>query len=119
MASASGLQQGGGLADPIGKGRAVEIDTFAPEDLRLAIKRKMIRILVDQHMREQPRPRSAFLYGVRRQRRLADGFAARAGHAWPDDPVHNKAIDAQTRHVVEERGAWVRPRPPAGDQLRK
>jgi hypothetical protein len=36
MASASRLQQGGGLADPIGKGRAVEIDTFALEDLRLA-----------------------------------------------------------------------------------
>jgi hypothetical protein len=30
------LQQGGGLADPIGKGRAVEIDTLTPEDLRLS-----------------------------------------------------------------------------------
>jgi hypothetical protein len=37
------LQQGGGLADPIGQGRAVEIDTFALEDLRLAIKRKASR----------------------------------------------------------------------------
>ena len=94
------LQQGGGLADPIGKGRAVEIDTFALEDLRLAIKRKMVRVLVDQHMCEQPRPRSPLLDRARRQRRLADRLAAATRHARADDPVHDKA----TRDVFQFLG---------------
>ena len=33
-----GFQQGGGLADPVGQGRAVEIEPFAVEDLALAIQ---------------------------------------------------------------------------------
>jgi hypothetical protein len=36
------FQQCGGLADPIGQGGAVQIQTFALEDLALPVKRQMI-----------------------------------------------------------------------------
>lgn len=44
------FQQGGGLANPVGKGRSVEVEPLAVEDLALAVKRQVISILADQHM---------------------------------------------------------------------
>src|SRR3954453_8440964 len=55
------LQQRRRLADPVGQGRAVEVDAFALEDLRLAIERQMIAVLRDQHMGEQAGPWPATL----------------------------------------------------------
>jgi len=37
-----GFQQGGGFADPVGQGGAVEIEPLAVEDLALALKRKVV-----------------------------------------------------------------------------
>ncbi len=79
------------LPDPIGQGRAVEVETFAVEDLALAIERQVIGIFADQHMGQQARPWAAALDRARRQRRLDEAFAAGAGQPGPDDPVHDEA----------------------------
>ena len=57
----------------------------------------MISVFADQHMRQQAGAGSAALDRTRRQRRLDDGFAARAGFAGPDDTVHDKAA----RHILK------------------
>ena len=44
------FQKGGGLADPVSKGRAIEIAPIPVEDLALAVKRKVVGIFADQHM---------------------------------------------------------------------
>lgn len=51
-----GSQQVASSPDSVGPLGAVEIDTLAGEDLRLAIQRKMDSILRDQHVRQQIRP---------------------------------------------------------------
>ena len=51
-------------------------------------------------MREQPRSRSPFLDGARRQRRLADRLAASKGHKGSDDPIYDKT----TRDVFKLLG---------------
>jgi hypothetical protein len=43
-------RQEGGAPDPIGERRAVGGDALAGVDLRLAVKRKMVRILRGQHL---------------------------------------------------------------------
>jgi hypothetical protein len=52
------LQQARHPADPIGQGRARQIDAVAFEDLALAIKRGVISVFADQDMGQQARPGS-------------------------------------------------------------
>ena len=85
------FQQGGGLADPVGQGGAVEIEAFAVEDLALAIKRQVVGILADQHMGQQARAGAATLDRARGQRGLDEAFAAGAGQPRADNPVHDEA----------------------------
>jgi len=85
------LQQGGGLADPIGQGGAIQIEPFAVEDLALAVERQVIGIFADQHMGQEARPRTATLDRAGRQRRLDEAFAAGAGQPGPHDAVHDEA----------------------------
>jgi hypothetical protein len=40
-------------AHPVGHRRAVEFDAFARVDLRLAVERKVVGVLRNQHMRQQ------------------------------------------------------------------
>ena len=42
-----------GAADPVGQRRAVERDPLPGEDLRLAIKRKVVGVFGDQHLRDR------------------------------------------------------------------
>ena len=62
------LQQCRGFADPAGQRRAIQIEPFAVEDLALTVKRQMVGILVDQHMRQQTRTGAPALDGARGQR---------------------------------------------------
>ena len=52
------LQQGGDLSDPVGQGRAVEVEPFTVKDLALAVKRQMIGIFADHHIGQKARPRA-------------------------------------------------------------
>jgi hypothetical protein len=70
------FQQGGGLADPVGQRRAIQIKTVALEDLALAVKRKMIGVFVDQNMGKKARTRTPALDGARWQRSLREAIAA-------------------------------------------
>ena len=85
------LQQGGGLADPVGERGAVEVQPLAFEDLALAVERQVVGVLADQHMGEQPRTGAAALDRAGRQRRLDEALAAGAGQPGPDDAVHDEA----------------------------
>jgi hypothetical protein len=86
-----GFQKGRGFAHPIGKGRSVEVETFAVEDLAMAVERQVIGIFADQDMGQQTRPWATALDRARRQRRLNEAFAAGAGQPGSDDPVHDEA----------------------------
>ena len=100
-----GFEQGCRLADPIGQGRSVEVETFAVEDLALAIQGKMIGIFADQYMGQQARSRAATLDRARGQRGLDEPFAASAGQARPDDPVHDEAsgdVFQLLRHILAD-----------------
>ena len=44
------LQPPAGAADPVGKGRAIQLDALARKNLALPIERKMIAVLGDQNM---------------------------------------------------------------------
>jgi len=56
-----GSQQMAGGAHPVGQCGAIQIDALPGKDLRLAIQRKVVSILRDQHMRQQIRSgKSAF-----------------------------------------------------------
>ena len=91
------LQPPDGCANPICQGRAVELDPLPHEDLALAIKRKVVAILGDQHVSQESRGRQAlgdrpFWRGC-----LVDGPAGPAAVARPAD-----ADDPQPcGHVVE------------------
>ncbi len=71
--------------DPIGQRRPVQIDFLTGVNLGLTVKRQMIAILADQHMRQQPRTGAPALDRAARQRRLCKSLAAVAGHARAND----------------------------------
>ncbi len=85
------LQQCRRFANPVGEGRAVEINAVAIEYLGLTIERKVIRVLRDQHMGQQAWAWPAALDRARWQGRLADRLAARTSHPRPDKAVHHEA----------------------------
>lgn len=74
-----GFQQGGALADPVGQGRAIEVEPLAREDLALAIQGKMAGVFAHQHMSQQARPGTAAFDRARGQRGLDEAFAAGTG----------------------------------------
>ena len=57
------LQQRRRPAHPAGQRRAVQIDAVTTEDLALAVQGKMIAVLRDENVGEQPRPRAAAFDG--------------------------------------------------------
>ena len=85
--SPSGCNRGG-PADPVGERRAVEFDALPCVDRRLPVERGMVRILGDQHVRQEPRTRPAALDRQRRHRRLVHALAGAAGEAGTDVPDH-------------------------------
>ena len=80
-----------GAPDPVAQGRAIQRDPLAAEDLRLAIQRQMVAVLVDQDMRQQCLGRHAAVDwplagGCLHDRRLAGAtaIARPTGHADPE-----------------------------------
>ena len=72
------------LSDPIGQRGAVELDAFAGIDDGLAVQRRVVTILRDQHMRDQAWTRPPALDRQRRHRRLHDRLARPAAQLRPD-----------------------------------
>ena len=85
------LQQRRGAPDPVREGGAVEIEPAAGEDLALAVQGKMVAVLGDQDVGEEPRPRPTPLDRPGWQRRLHEALATPAGEARPRDAVHDEA----------------------------
>ena len=85
-----GPQMPGGVPDPVGKRRTVEVDPLPGVDLRLTIERQMIGVFGNEHMRDGRFGRQAALDQTRRSRRLRDAFLAGAASVfWP--PRHQHA----------------------------
>lgn len=66
------------MTHPFRKQRAIQIDTLARIDRRLAVQRQMVRELRDQHMGQQARASKATLDGAARRSSLCNVVAARA-----------------------------------------
>ena len=79
----------GGMADPVGQRRAIEIDALAGVDLGLAIQRQMVGIFGDQNLGDGGLGRQAALDQPRRRRGLHDAvLASPAGIFGPPGDEH-------------------------------
>ena len=92
------LKPPAGAADPVGKGRAVDLDALPGEDLALPVERQVIAVFGDQDVGEQGGGRQALGDRPLRSRRLVDGPAGPAAIARPADaddpqaaPEHGRA----------------------------
>jgi hypothetical protein len=66
-------------ADPTGKGRTLQFDAVAGEDLRLPIEWSVVAVFADQHLGEQRRRRQAAGDRPFRRGRLSRGLARATG----------------------------------------
>ncbi len=93
-------------AHPVSHGRAVEFDAFARVDLRLAVERKMVCILGNQHMRQQPGTGETLVDRAMRRGFLQDARAAGATQFRPHRAYHLEArrnVFEHFRDVFAER----------------
>ena len=125
-----GGEQELGLSHPISQRGAVEIDAFAGIDDGLAVQRRVVTILRDQHMRDQARPRPPRSIGsdgmgactiVSHDRQLSFGRRCwitlkldgtyRAPRARPVRPAERRATAARAGagRLVDDgpRGRWA------------
>jgi len=86
-----GLQPVAGHPVPARQGRARNGQAGAPEDGFLPVERKMIGMLGDGDMGQQPRRGDALVDDVRRHRRLDQGLAVVAHPLAADVAVHGEA----------------------------
>ena len=94
------LQQGRCAPDPVAERRAVQINPFAGVYLGLPLKRQVIAVFANQHVRHEARPGSPALDQARWQWGLGESFTASAGHARADEAAH----DEVTRDVIQLLG---------------
>ena len=84
------LQQGRCAPNPVAQRGAMQIHAFACVDPGLPLKRQMIAIFADQHVRHEARAGPSALDQARWQRGLGEGFTADAGHARADEAAHHE-----------------------------
>lgn len=87
------------VADPVSQDRTAEIDAMAREDLRLAIKRRVVATFGDRHLRQQRRHRQGASDRPFRRRRLGDRPAGSTSVFQARDP-HDAKL---RRNPVEHR----------------
>ena len=88
-------------ADPAGKGRALQFDAMAGEDLRLPIERSVVAVFADQHLGEQRRRRQTA--GNRPVRRgcLGHGIAPAAGVFRARDAQYTELGGNPIQHLAD------------------
>lgn len=84
------LQQCRRAPNPVAERGAVQINPFAGVDLGLPLKRQVITIFADQHVRHEAGSGSPALDQARWQWGLGESFTAGAGHAGADEAAHNE-----------------------------
>ena len=97
------IEQRRRLADPVGQGGGVKLDAFTGKDLRLTIKRQVVRIFRHHDMGQKARARNAALYRHGRHRRLVDRAAVPAGQFRPhmaDDDKPSGDVVQLLAHVL-------------------
>lgn len=67
------------------------MNVLTRENFGLPVERQVIVVFANQHVGQKPRPGADTFNRVGRKRSLRERFTAGAGHAWADDPVHDKA----------------------------
>ena len=90
-----------GATHPVGERRTVEIDPLPGVNLRLTIKRQMIGVFGNEHMRDGRFGRQAAFDQTRRDRRLRDAFLA--GSASVFGPPRHQDAELR-RHDIETLG---------------
>ncbi|CUH71468.1 hypothetical protein TL5120_01617 [Thalassovita autumnalis] len=68
----------------------MQINPFTCVDLGLPLKRQVITIFADQHVRHEAGAGPPAFDQAGRQRGLGESFTAGAGHAWADKPAHDE-----------------------------
>ncbi len=96
-----GPQQEGGAPDPVGQGRAIQVDALAGVDLGLPVERKVVGVLGDEHLGDGRLGRQAALDQPRRRGRLDHDVLA--GPAGILRPAHHQHPELR-RHDVEPLG---------------
>ena len=89
------------LADPVRHHRAIEIDPFASIDTGLAVQRRVIAILADENVREQPGAWPATLDRQRGHRSLHHALADPARKRGPDVPDDLEAAGDVVQHLAD------------------
>ena len=74
------LQPPDGAADPVGEGRAIELDALPREDLALPVERKMVAVFRDKYMSKQGGGREALGDRPLWRGSLMDGAASPAAN---------------------------------------
>ncbi len=92
-----GAQMERGPPDPVGERRAVEPHALTRVDLRLAIKRQVIGVFGNQHVRHHRLGRQAALDEARRRRRLDDDILAAAAGVFR--PAHDEHVELRGNDV--------------------
>ena len=92
-------EQEGGAPDPVGQRRAVEDDTLAGEDLRLAVERQVVGVFGDEHLRDQRVGGQTALDQPGRCLAGAAGVARPADHQHPE--LHRHHVEA-LGHVLAD-----------------
>jgi len=87
-----GSEQFAGDSDPSGQRGAIQFHTLPRVNLRLAVERAVVRILRNQHMREQPGSSQSACDRPRRSRSFDDCLALAAGELRPHMPYHPEAV---------------------------
>jgi hypothetical protein len=89
------------FADPVCHHCAVEIDPLAGINASLAVQRRVIAVLADEDVREQPGAWPAALDRQRRHRHLHHALADPAGKRRPDVPNDLEAAGDVIQHLAD------------------
>ena len=95
-----GLEQRTRPTDPVGQGRAIKVDPFAGVDLALPVQGKVIAVLGNQDVCEEPRACEPALNRTTRRQGLHDPLAACAREL----RAHVLYYFEVARHVLEHLG---------------
>src|ERR1700676_3551362 len=93
------LQEPACTTYPVRQSRAIQLHSFSGVDLGLAIQRKMVTILRDQYMREQPRPSHTTLQRAAWRRGLHDALTTRTCQLHSNVPDHDEALGYALQHL--------------------
>lgn len=94
------LEPPAGAADPSGKRRPVECNAMPLKDLRLAVQRRVVAVLGDQHLGQQAGCRQTLGHRTFGRRRLLDGATRPTAILGPANAQHAQRCWHPIEHLA-------------------